>query len=135
MVNKKLTGLEVIHGPIAIALIVWIWVRWTDELRAPHLANDDLSLGWYFFFLSVTYSIVILVSRRLNASALQRHQLSIGGHAFFLLAWYAIRMKPAVQPNGDRILVNEYYLFAFVVTLTLGLLAPFVIFRAKRDGG
>jgi len=126
--NKIHSASQFAHGPIALALISWMWIHWTKTFQASKLASTDLSLGWYYFFLSVAYCIVIFLSRRRKANLLQRTQLSMGGHAFFLLAWYAIRLKPAATGSDESMLLNKFYLFAFIVTMTLGLLAPSVIY-------
>lgn len=127
MVRWKGTGLDG-HGLFAVAVILAIWVVWIVTLPAEGITTKaDLTVGWYYFFLSVAYGVVILISQ----TDARRHRRAIGGHLFVVMAWSAVLLKPAFK-NGDDAadrLDNDFYLFAFVICLTLGLLAPFVAYR------
>jgi hypothetical protein len=57
-----------------------------------------------------------------------RHRVAFGGHIFMMLACLAWSIRENVQSDDP----NDYYVLSFVVALSLGVAAPFLIWRTTR---
>lgn len=94
----------------------------------------QITYGWYLACASLVYVLLVIFSAERIAHekrprTLARHRVACGGHIFMVLAGVALLIRTEVQSTNP----NDYYVFSFVVALSLGIAAPFLLWRTTAE--